>query len=329
MLIIGRAMTEAIVLQPMEVPRDCAGVARVRSACFPAWPVTADEVADAEARRLRERLHVPWVAVHQDEIAGYGYVEEPNVAARPGRIRIRVLVAPVHRGAGLGSALYEVLETRAREAGATELVTEAPENEAGARRFLVRRGFAEYHRRIESRLQLSDVSPATIARGIDAMTDAFFASGVRIATYGQLLFAVPDAPRRLYDLDASLWADVPFGLTGAAPTFEQYQALELADPDFLPAATFVGLDDERWIGLGALMRGKGFLLSSMTGVVRDWRGHGLARWLKLHTIRWALEDGVPEIRTFNDAVNDAMLGLNRSLGFQVESVEVRYRKDVG
>ncbi|HET9023888.1 MAG TPA: GNAT family N-acetyltransferase, partial [Burkholderiaceae bacterium] len=248
---------------------------------------------------------------------------------RPGRIRIRVLVAPVHRGAGLGSALYEVLETRAREAGATELVTEAPEIEAGARRFLARRGFAEYHRRIESRLQLADVTPAAIARGIDAMTDAFFASGIRIATYAQLLLAVPDAPRRLYDLDATLWADVPFGLTGSVPTFEQYQALELADPDFLPAATFVGLDDERWIGLGALMRGKGFLLSSMTGVVRDWRGRGLARWLKLHTIRWALEDGAREIRTFNDAVNDAMLGLNRSLGFQVESVEVRYRKDVG
>lgn len=321
-------MAAGIVLRPMEVSRDCDGVARVRSACFPAWPVTADEVADAEARRLRERLHVPWVAVHQDEVAGYGYVEEPNIAARPGRIRVRVLVAPEHRGAGLGGALYEVLEKRAREAGATELVTEALEREAGARRFLLRRGFAEYHRRIESRLRLSEVTPATIARGIEALTDAFFPDGVRIATYRQLLLAVPDAARRLYDLDAELWADVPFGLTGSVPTFEQYQALELADPDFLPQATFVALDGRRWIGLGVLMNGPGFLLNSMTGVVRDWRGRGLARWLKLHTIRWALERGAAELRTFNDAVNDAILGLNRSLGFRVESVEVRYRKDV-
>jgi len=42
----------------------------------------------------------------------------------------------------------------------------------------------------------------------------------------------------------------------------------------------------------------------------------LARWLKLHTIRWALERRAPEMRTFNDAVNEAILGLNQSLGFR-------------
>jgi GNAT superfamily N-acetyltransferase len=321
-------MTAAIVLQPMEVPRDCAGVARVRSACFPAWPVTADEVADGEARRPRSRWHESWVAVDDDEIAGYGYVQEPNVAARPGRIHVRVLVDPTRRGRGIGALLYEALLARAHEAGADELVTEAQSDDPGALRFLARRGFVEYHRRIESRLRLADVDAAAIARGIERATDTFFPSGVRIATYRQLLQAVPDAPRRLYDLDATLWTDVPFGLTGAVPTFEQYQAMELANPDFLPHATFVALDGDRWIGLGALMNGRGFLLNSMTGVVRDWRGRGLARWLKLHTLRWALECNAPEIRTFNDAVNDAILGINRSLGFRMASVEVRYRKDV-
>jgi mycothiol synthase len=321
-------MTAGLFLRPMAVQSDCEGVARVRSACFPAWPVTGDEVADAAARRPRDRLHVAWVVVQQGEIAAYGYVEEPNVAARPGRIRIRVLVAPAHRGHGIGGALYESLFARALEAGATELVTEAAGDDARAGRFLARRGFAEYHRRIESRLALADVDPARIARGIEAQTDAFFPAGVRIATYRQLLLAAPDAARRLYELDALLWADVPFGLTGSVPTFEQYQAQELADPDFLPQATFVALDGDRWVGLGALMSGRGFLLNSMTGVAREWRGRGLARWLKLHTIRWALERRAPEMRTFNDAVNEAILGLNQSLGFRAAAVEVRYRKDV-
>lgn len=321
-------MAAGTFLRPMQIPRDCEGVARVRSACFPAWPVSGDEVAGTESRRQRDRLHVASVAVQQDEIAAYGYVEEPNIAARPGRIRIRVLVAPAQRGRGIGGALYDTLLGRALEAGATELVTEAAGDDAAAQSFLARRGFAEYHRRIESRLALADVEPAKIGRGIEALTDAFFPAGVRIATYRQLLLAVPDAARRLYDLDAQLWADVPFGLTGAVPTFEEYQVLELADPDFLPQATFVALDGHRWIGLGALMSGPGFLLNSMTGVAREWRGRGLARWLKLHTIRWALERNTPELRTFNDVVNDAILGLNRSLGFRVESVEVRYRKDV-
>jgi GNAT superfamily N-acetyltransferase len=312
----------------METPRDCEGVARVRSACFPEWPETGDQVAATEARRPLGKLHEVWVADAQGGVVGYAYVEEPNIAARPGRIRIRVMVHPAHRRAGLGCALYEVLEAQARKAGATELVTEGRDDEAGAQRFLARRGFAEYHRRIESRLPLPEVAPAAIARGIEALTDAFFPDGVRIATYRQLLLAVPDAARRLYDLDAELWADVPFGLTGSVPTFEQYQAEELADPDFLPQATFVALDGDRWVGLGALMNGRGFLLNSMTGVAREWRGRGLARWLKLHTIRWALERSAPGMRTFNDAVNEAILGLNRSLGFRVASVEVRYRKDL-
>jgi mycothiol synthase len=318
-----------IVLRPMEIPRDCDGVARVRSACRPAWPATGAEVADEEARRPKERLHVAWVAVHLDEIAAYGYVEEPNIAARQGRIRIRVLVDPTRRGRGIGGALYDALTALAREAGATELVTETQADDFAAQRFLARRGFVEYHRRQESRLSLAAVDPATIARGIDAQTDAFFPTGVRIATYRQLQLAGADAPRRLYDLDAMLWIDVPFGLTGAIPTFEQYQALELADPDFLPAATFIALDGERWIGLAALMKGHDFLLNSMTGVVRDWRGRGLARWLKLHTIRCAIERGASEIRTFNDSVNEAILALNRSFGFRVTSVELRYRKDMG
>lgn len=321
-------MTAGLLLRPMEIPRDCEGVAQVRSACFPAWPVSGDEVAGTEARRPRDRLHLAWVAVQQEEIAAYGYVEEPNVAAMPGRIRIRVLVAPARRGRGIGGALYDTLLGRALEAGATELVTEAADDDAPAQRFLARRGFAEYHRRIESRLALADVEPTKVARGIEALTDAFFPAGVRIATYRQLLLAVSDAARRLYDLDAMLWADVPFGVTGSGPTFEQYQALELADPDFLPQATFVALDGDRWIGLGALMTGPGFLLNSMTGVAREWRGRGLARWLKLHTIRWALERGTPELRTFNDAINEAILALNRSLGFRAASAEVRYRKDV-
>lgn len=312
----------------MEAQRDCFGVARVRSACFPAWPVTAEEVAAAEARRLPERLHIPWVAVDRFSIVGYGYVEEPGVAARPGRLRIRVLVDPARRRRGAGRALYDALFERAQDAGATELVTEAQADESEAHRFLLGRGFVEYHRRIESRLSLATVDPAAVARAIDEHTDAFLVSGVRIATYRQLQLACSDASRRLYDLDAALWVDVPFGLSGSVPTFEQYQVLELADPDFLPAATFVALDGDRWIGLGSLMTGPGFLLNSMTGVVRRWRGRGLARWLKLHTLRYALERGAAEIRTFNDAVNDAILGLNSSLGFKVASVELRYRKEL-
>jgi GNAT superfamily N-acetyltransferase len=312
----------------MEVPRDCDGVARLRSACFPAWPVAGDEVVAAEARRPSRRLHQASVAISAGALAGYGFVEEPDVAARPGRIRIRVLVDPGHRRRGIGQSLYRALEQRARSAGADELVTEAQADDADAPGFLARRGFAEYHRRLESRLRLAEADPAAIARGIDASTDAFFRTGVRIATYRQLAPALADAPRRLYDLDALLWPDVPFGVTGSLPSFDEYQATELADPAFLPDAAFIALDGDTWVGMCTLRNGPGFVLNAMTGVTRAWRSRGLARWLKLHSLRWALEHGAAEIRTFNDAVNAAILALNRSLGFRVASTELRYRKEL-
>lgn len=321
-------MDGGLELRPMQVPGDCDAVARVRSACFPQWPVSGEEVAAAEARRPGGRRHVAWVALAGRTVAGYGFVEEPMIAGRPGRIRLRVLVDTPYRGRGVGAALYAALERCAIDAGADELVSEALAHETAAPGFLARRGFVEYHRRIESRLALADVDPAAVGRGIDRLTDRLFDTGVRIASYRQLLPAVADAPRRLFALDALLWNDVPFGLTGTVPTFEQYEAMELADPDFLPAATFVALDGDAWIGLCALAGGRGFLLNSITGVARAWRRRGIARWLKLHSLRWALEAHAPEIRTFNDGVNDAVLALNRSFGFRQAGVELRYRKEL-
>lgn len=321
-------MKAGLALRDMRVPDDCAGVASVCTACLPDWPISAGTVADEEARRPAGRMHRALVALDGDTLVGYGFIQEPDVAAREGRLRIRVLVAPERRHAGVGSSLYEALCRIGDDAGATELVTEAQADDAESPPFLARRGFVEYHRRVESRLSLADVNPTAVGRAIDAHVDAFFASGVRIVTFRQLCLAQADAARRLYDLDTTLWADVPFGLTGALPSYEQYVAAEIDHPDFMPAATFIAVDGERWIGISALIRRPGFLLSSMTGVVREWRSRGLARWLKLHTLRHALECGATEIRTFNDSINPAILALNASLGFRVAAVQLRYRKEL-
>jgi GNAT superfamily N-acetyltransferase len=70
------------------------------------------------------------------------------------------------------------------------------------------------------------------------------------------------------------------------------------------------------------------VLATITGVRAAWRRRGLARWLKLHTIRFALEDGAAEMVTFNDAVNEGILRLNASLGFVESAVEIRYRRSL-
>jgi GNAT superfamily N-acetyltransferase len=273
-------------------------------------------------------MHRKFVADCGERLTGYAFLEVPDVAAKPGRLRVRVFVDPAFVGTRVGARLYEAIEAEAVACGARELVTEALEADPRAHRFLRDRGYADYHRRIRSTLDLAQVDAGMIGRGIDELTDRFFGHAIRIACYRQMDDACVDSSRHLYRLFDELWLDVPFGLTGAGPSHEAFVAEVLQDPSFDPAGTMIALDGERWIGLAALERGADYLLASMTGVVREWRGRGLARWLKLATIRHALESGFAELRTANDATNEAILALNRSLGFRPTAVDIRYRKEL-
>lgn len=321
-------MNRQITIRPAHATSDDDEIARIITVVNPDWPRTGAEIA-AAARRRGGRFHLKFVAEDAPgRLAGFGFLEVPDVAAAEGRFRIRVTTDPAHVGHGVGAALYETLESVAKQHGASELCTEVLASNPRAERYARDRGFAVYNRRIESRLTLDTVVPERIARGIDTHTDRLFDTGVRIASYRQLALAVAGAPRHLYDLIVELWRDVPFGIRGADPTFESFLDEELGDPAFRPAGTFVALDGASWVGLCAQSAGDGHLMTSMTGVVRAWRRHGLARWLKLHSIRYALEVETREIRTFNDASNEGMLALNRALGFVPVETDLRMKKEL-
>ena len=321
-------MNRQITVRPAHATADNDEIARIITAVHPDWPRTGAEIAAAAIRR-GERFHLKFVAEDTlGQLAGYGFLEVPDVAAAEGRLRMRVTLDPARVGNGIGAALYNALESEARQRGAIELCTEVLASNPRAERFATGRGYTVYNRRIESRLSLGTVVPERIARGIDWHTDQLFSTGIRIATYRQLALAVATAPRQMYDLIVDLWRDVPFGISGADPTFESFLSEELGDPAFSSAGTFVALDGLNWIGLCAQTSAEGRLMTSMTGVVRAWRRHGLARWLKLHSIRYALEVEAREIRTFNDAANEGMLTLNRALGFVPVETDLRLKKDL-
>lgn len=303
-------------------------IARIVSAAYPDWPRTGAEIAEA-ARRRGTRYHRKLVAEQAPgRLAGFGFIEVPDVAAAEGRLRLRVTVDPALLGRGIGAALYVALESEARRRGCTELCTEVLTSHPRAERFARDRGFLVYNRRIESRLSLAEVVPEHIARAINAHTDRLFATGIRIASYRQLTLAGESAPRRLYALHSELWRDVPFGISGPDPTYDSFLSEELGDPGFRPAGTFVALDGTDWVGMCAQSTTGDYLLSTMTGVVRRWRRHGLARWLKLHAVRYALEEGAREIRTFNDVANADMIALNRALGFTPVETDLRMKKEL-
>jgi GNAT superfamily N-acetyltransferase len=320
-------MQRRITVRPAHASADNDEIARIVSAVHPDWQRTGAEIA-AAARRRGQRFHRKFVAeVAPGQLAGFGFLEVPDVAATEGRFRVRVTVDPSHAGLGIGATLYEAIEAEARQHGATELCSEVLASQPRAQRFALDRGFVVYNRRIESRLKLHDVDPERIARGIDSAADQLFATGLRIASYRQLALG-DEAPRRLYELFVELWRDVPFGIRGDDPTYMSFVAEELEDPAFRPAGTFIALDGTNWVGMSAQTAGRDHLLTSMTGVVRRWRRRGLARWLKLHSIRHALESEASEMRTYNDEANTDMLALNRTLGFVPTETDLRLKKEL-
>jgi GNAT superfamily N-acetyltransferase len=58
--------------------------------------------------------------------------------------------------------------------------------------------------------------------------------------------------------------------------------------------------------------------NAFTGVLREYRGRGLAQALKLQTILLAKEEGMRYVRTHNDSNNTPMLAVNRKLGYKPE-----------
>ena len=58
----------------------------------------------------------------------------------------------------------------------------------------------------------------------------------------------------------------------------------------------------------------GILNQDDTGVIREYRGRGIATALKLKIIDFGKKNGYRMIKTWNDSVNAAMLAVNTNLG---------------
>src|SRR6266568_5023748 len=59
-------------------------------------------------------------------------------------------------------------------------------------------------------------------------------------------------------------------------------------------------------------------LSGLTGVIREYRGRGIAVALKLKVIEFARNNKYEKLRTWNDSTNAPMIGINIKLGFKRE-----------
>jgi mycothiol synthase len=311
-------------IRPIIVPQDYADIAAV---LFADWSGadTAEELAYADANRDPRYHHATFVAEMPGEIepliVGVAFVGHDTLAHRAGKFQLNLRVYPDWQGHGIGKALYQAVLDHLVPLAPWELQTKVWHAHPRALRFLTERGFAEVWRRLDLELDVTkfDFSPYA------GLEEKLQAQGIVVKTYTDLADD-PDRLVKLYELDWALWQSIPYGEPVAKRSLTQFTTDEVNHPTFLPDACFIAVQGNDFIGYLKLIEGDGDFSTDMTGVHASYRGLGVATLLKLYSIRYALAHGNRALSTQNDAVNQAMLRLNKKLGFVQTGADLRFVK---
>ncbi len=308
-------------------PQDYPGIAHVLTVESPEWPTTAEALEHDDAVRDPKFHRAVFVAldpnVTQALVVAVAFVGHDPLAHREGKFTMNIRVHPDWQGHGAGSRLYETLLAHLEPLKPQALYTDVWETHPRAVRFVRDRGFSESWRRIDSHLDVSTFDFTLYAE----LEETIGALGLELKSYAALEND-PDRLEKLYELNEKLWQDVPYGEAVTEKSLEHFAKEEVEDPDFIPEACSIAVKESEFVGCSYLKRGDGYYMTEMTGVLRPYRGKGVATVLKLRGIEYAQAHGNLELRTTNDSVNMAMLSLNAKLGFTRQGATVRFVKPI-
>jgi GNAT superfamily N-acetyltransferase len=262
---------------------------RVRIAVVP-----SERCATVEELRGQESPNrLMLLATVDGAVVGSGWANKSETAGS-GSVAPRVLIE--HRRRGYGTTILNALVEHCARRGlpAVGSNVDDPESLAFAEHF----GYVEIDRQVE---QVRAVGDEPMPTGPPA--------GLEIVTLADR----PELWAACYDRFATeVLAD--FALTKPLEvTAEQWNAYWAGDPMFLAldehgeVVGCAGLD----VDTDRPERGE----NALTAVRRDWRGRGVAAYLKRLTLHWAATNGLTELYTWTQRDNESMRRLNEHLGY--------------
>lgn len=137
--------------------------------------------------------------------------------------------------------------------------------------------------------------------------------GVRLTTANELGGAA--VLPALYRINVASGKDVPRSTPPMTIPEDVWTAF-MQPPDVLPDRLWVAVVDGQPVGYSFLDFGGAVVETGYTGVLREHRGRGIARALKLETLGQAADLGVEAVQTDNDSENGPIVHLNQMLGYR-------------
>jgi GNAT superfamily N-acetyltransferase len=284
---------------------------------IPATPPGVLHWRAAQPERARANM---WVHEEEGRIVGWGEARMRWTTSTPDVGDLWAYVVPAERGRGIGKALYAQMEPYLRDLGAKKL--ESWTYTDAGRRMLESRGF---HATGHERVSVLDLAAADTG-SLQELEGRLSAEGFSLVSLGEVIHRVEEL-HRLYQ-EAS--ADVPEYFREDDIRLAEWKIETLEHPQLSHEGSFIALaPDGVPAALVFLELDEPFRLAAneLTGTLVAYRRRGLARLVKLASIRWAKEHGYERILTGNAETNEAMLGLNVSLGYEPIDRETHYVRD--
>jgi GNAT superfamily N-acetyltransferase len=237
----------------------------------------------------------------------------------------RVLVHVPAAGPDQLDQAWAIVEETAGDLGARLGRATVWEDDAATLEALRRRDWEEKRRERYWRLELAGQGDRLRALR-DAARRRVDAAGVRIATADELGGeAVYPA---LYQLEDVTAGDIPRDIARVSIPYEAW-LVWMRPPAIAPERVWVALVGDRLVGVSYLDYGATPVSTAYTGVLREHRGAGIARALKLEKMVQAIELGVEAVETDNDEANAPILHLNEELGYGEIPGLVKLHKPLG
>ncbi len=261
------------------------------------------------------------------DVLGFGQCQHLVEMFHPRKFWLEIWVDPRHQKKGVGGAIYQRLTRDLTDKGAITCWAGVREDMPYPVEFANKRGFQEKRRAWESRIDPSKFGSSRFKKYAERASG----QGIVITTLSEERSRDPECYRKLHELVNKVSEDMPRPGEFTPIPYEQWTAIELNNPDLTPDGYMIARDGDRYVGLSALWRSETEprgLYQGNTGVLREYRGRGIAIALKLRVLDFAKNKGYERVKTWNDSANTAMLAINKKLGFQRQVGWITFEKNL-